>query len=274
MNKRPVSYKQYDSRWANFPYNDTVHGESGKTISSSGCGPTVAAMLVATILGEKYTPIDAAKWSMTHGYKWKDSGTALAYFTDQFKAMGIDCFMLSWTDTYHKPDHKNHDIALDYLNRGYYLIANAHQGLWTSAGHFVVIYDFDDKYVYVNDPNSDNPNREKASIETMRNDIAYYWVVDARRINRPDTIEKEEEELTKEEFKRMFREAMIEYRNELQDNDTEYGDKSKPAREFCIKNKIFNGDRIEDPNFMWEDFLTREQAAILFYNAARRLGVV
>lgn len=270
MNKQPVSYKQYDDAWAKVPYNGP--GENDKTIKSSGCGPSCAAMLISSLTGGKYTPRDACEWSRTHGYKYANQGTAYNYFAAQFKEFDLDCFQLSWTNVYHKPDHKIHDQALDYLNKGYWLIGLAKKGLWTSGGHYIVIYDFDEKYVYVNDPNSSRFDKAKAPIETMRNDIAYYWVVDARSVNRPQLAIKEEEELTKDDFMKMFREAMTEYRSELRDNDTAYGDVSKKARDFCTETGVFNGDGGEDPNFMWEDFLTREQAAILIYNTVKKFG--
>lgn len=66
MNKKPVSYLQTDKRWKNEPYR--VKGENS-TIGSSGCGPTAAAMLIETITGKTYTPVDACKWSIDHGYE-------------------------------------------------------------------------------------------------------------------------------------------------------------------------------------------------------------
>jgi len=45
MNK-PVSYLQTDPKWKN--HNYSAKGES-KTIGSSGCGPTAAAMVIATL---------------------------------------------------------------------------------------------------------------------------------------------------------------------------------------------------------------------------------
>lgn len=270
MNKRPVSYKQYDPKWAYLSYNGP--GETGKTIKSSGCGPTAAAMLISTLTNDKYTPADACEWSVKHGYKYPNQGTAFAYFAPQFKAFGIDCFQLSWTNVYGNPDHKVHDQALDYLNKGYYLIGLANKGLWTGGGHFIVIYDFDEENVYVNDPNSDNPNRAKAPIERMRNEIAYYWVVDARSYNnlKPD---EGDDDMTQEKFNEMFNIAMSQYRAERQDNDAEYGQKSKAARDFLVNNKLISGDGHTDPNFMWEDFLTREQAAIIIHNIATRFGL-
>lgn len=273
MNKQPISYKQYDPLWASIPYNGP--GENDKTIKSSGCGPTCAAMLITTLIqdGSVYTPEDACRWSVQNGYKYANQGTAYNYFAPQFAEFGIDCFQLSWTNVYHNPDHKIHDQALDYLNKGYYLIGLAKKGHWTTSGHFIVIYDFDEKYVYVNDPISSAASRAKAPIETMRTDIAYYWVVDARAYNRPQLVEKEEEEMSKDDFRQLWRECMEEYRKERRDNDTQYGDGSKSAREFVVKNAIINGDSLKDPNFMWEDFLTREQAAIIITNLCERFGL-
>ena len=90
MNKQPVSYLQTDPRWKDKPYR--VQGENS-TIGSAGCGPTSAAMLIETITGKTYTPEDACKWSVEHGYKALNQGTYYAYFKPQFAAFGIDCDM-------------------------------------------------------------------------------------------------------------------------------------------------------------------------------------
>mgnify|MGYP007019930224 CR=1 FL=1 len=57
-----------------------------------------------------------------------------------------------------------------------------------------------------------------------------------------------------------FRQYMDQYRQELQDNDK--GDWSEEAREWATKVGLFagNGSDINgEPNYMWQDFLTREQ---------------
>ena len=56
MNKQPVSYLQTDPRWKNKDYS--AKGES-TTIGASGCGPTAAAMLIETLTGKTFTPVDA-----------------------------------------------------------------------------------------------------------------------------------------------------------------------------------------------------------------------
>ena len=156
MNKKPVSYLQTDARWKNKPYR--VSGESS-TIGSAGCGPTAAAMLIETITGKTFTPEDACNWSMKHGYKALNQGTYYAYFTPQFAEFGIDCQMLNWINTYGKPEHENHEKVVEKLKEGYYAIALMNKGLWTSSGHFVVLWWQDDK-VRINDPASTKDARE------------------------------------------------------------------------------------------------------------------
>lgn len=188
MNKRPVSYLQTDPRWKNKPYR--VKGENA-TIGGSGCGPTAAAMLIETITGKTFTPEDACNWSMAHGYKALNQGTYYAYFTPQFAEFGIDCQMLNWTNTYGKPDHPNHGKVVEKLKEGYYAIALMNKGLWTSSGHFVVLWWQDDK-VRINDPASTKDARVNGDIRTFRSQAKYYWLIDAREYNNANDEEEEE----------------------------------------------------------------------------------
>lgn len=188
MNKRPVSYLQTDPRWKNKPYR--VKGENA-TIGGSGCGPTAAAMLIETITGKTFTPEDACNWSMAHGYKALNQGTYYAYFTPQFAEFGIDCQMLNWTNTYGKPDHANHEKVVEKLKEGYYAIALMNKGLWTSSGHFVVLWWQDDK-VRINDPASTKDARVNGDIRTFRSQAKYYWLIDAREYNNANDEEEEE----------------------------------------------------------------------------------
>ena len=87
----------------------------------------------------------------------------------------------------------------------------------------------------------------------------------------PDYASKaeEEEDMDQSKFNEMFKAAMAEYRKELRDNDS--GDWSDKARKWAVEVGLFAGNGTTDsgePNMMWEDFLTREQAAQLFYRFA------
>lgn len=264
MNKRPVSYLQTDPRWKNKPYR--VPGENS-TIGDSGCGPTAAAMLIETITGKTYTPEDACAWSIAHGYKALRQGTYYAYFTPQFAEFGIDCQMLNWTNTYGKPDHPNHGKVVEKLKEGYYAIALMNKGLWTSSGHFVVLW-WQDGKVRINDPASTRAARVNGDIRTFRSQAKYYWLIDARAHNR-----EENDDMDQSKFNEMFKEAMRAYRKELQDNDC--GAWSEAARQWAIENGIIAGGGIGPdgkPNYMWADTLTREQAVMLLYRFAQFMG--
>lgn len=95
------------------------------------------------------------------------------------------------------------------------------------------------------------------TMDNVRNDVA-------------KLMKEDDEMLTYDQWK----DYMLQYRNELRDNDC--GTWSKEARDFVIKNKIFAGsgtDAEGQPNFMWEDMLTREQCAQLLYTFAKKFGL-
>ena len=245
MNKRPVSYLQTDKRWKDLPYQ--VPGETA-TIGGSGCGPTAAAMLIETLTGQTFTPVDACRWSVEHGYKAKGQGTYYSYFAPQFEAFGIKCWQLSWTNVYHNPASKVHDQALEYLKQGYYLIALMKKGNWTSGGHFIVVWWADGK-IRINDPASTRDSRVNGDINTFRNEAAYYWVVDARAYNQEDDIVSYDK----------FKEYMDQYRQEL--GAAAPAPWAAPYISKCIDAGIMSeiNGAIDRPG----DFLTRQEAAVM-----------
>ena len=123
---------------------------------------------------------------------------------------------------------------------------------------------------------------EKVDHSTMRyvRNYGTWNIAEANGITAPYTIypgqilvipSEEEDSMSYEQF----RQYMDQYRQELQDNDK--GDWSKEAREWAVKVGLFAGNGTDingEPNYMWQDFLTREQAAQLFYRFARDHGMV
>ncbi len=83
--------------------------------------------------------------------------------------------------------------------------------------------------------------------------------------------ESEEEVVTYEQFKAF----MLEYRAELQDNDQ--SDYSKEATAWAIANGYISGGgttETGEANMMYEDFLTREQFAVVLHRFAMAKGLV
>lgn len=179
MNRRPVSYLQTDKRWKDKHWN-------GMTIGKAGCGPTSAAMLISTLTGKEVTPADTYAWAGKNGHLEKGHGTNyVTYFQRQFALYGLKAEMLSWQNTYGKPDHPNHEKVRGLLEEGYYAIALMGPGRWTSGGHFVVLW-WQDGKVRINDPASTKAERVNGEIQTFRSQVKYYWVVDAREHNKTE----------------------------------------------------------------------------------------
>ena len=87
-------------------------------------------------------------------------------------------------------------------------------------------------------------------------------------------LSEEDEDMDEEKFYSMFKAALSKFRGELRDNDS--GDWSKEARDWCVSVGLFAGNGTTDggeANMMWEDYLTREQAAQLFYRFAQDHGL-
>ena len=93
--------------------------------------------------------------------------------------------MLNWENTYGKPNHPNHEKVVEKLKEGYYAIALMNKGLWTSSGHFVVLW-WQDGKVRINDPASTKDARVNGDIHTFRSQAKYYWLVDARAYNKEE----------------------------------------------------------------------------------------
>lgn len=102
------------------------------------------------------------------------------------------------------------------------------------------------------------------SMETARNDVAALL---------SGATSEEEDDMTELQVKEICKQVMAEQRKELQDNDC--GSWSKEARDWATSiGLIAGGGTLPDgqPNYMWADNLTREQAAALFFRFAQMMG--
>ena len=176
---KPVSYLQTDSKWKN--HNYSAKGES-KTIGSSGCGVTVAAMIIATLKDKNVTPITTAEWSMAHGYKALNQGTYYTYFVPQLNEYGITCKRLNTSNLYGQSSSFAHTEALNALKNGNWVIACMGKGNWTSSGHFILLYKYENGYVYINDPASTSASRIKNTWDLFAKQVKYLWTVDVPNI--------------------------------------------------------------------------------------------
>ena len=138
VNQTPVHYSQIDSRWKNHPY--TSIGKASQTIGTSGCGPTCSAMVVSSIKGT-IRPDEMGDLYVKYGYRSANDGTYFSAF--QWTANRFDIpFKRVW----------NVNDAIELVRQGYYVITSCGPGLFTTGGHFIVIYDIEGSTLKIFDP--------------------------------------------------------------------------------------------------------------------------
>ncbi len=179
---KPVDYKQNDSKWGSLSY--AVDGEKS-TIKSAGCGPTVMADVLAAIVSPYIDPVTLAAWARYHHYKVKNNGTSYSFFVPCAKAYGVTVRRLNTSNVYGKATNPIHKQALNELQKGNWIIACMGKGNWTSSGHYITVYGYENGKVYINDPASTKANRACNTWELFKSQVKYYWVVEV-----PEEIKK------------------------------------------------------------------------------------
>ena len=200
MSTQPVSYLQTDPKWAALDYS--AKGEK-TTIGASGCGPTAMAMVLATWADKAVTPKTECAWALAHGYKAPRQGTYYGYFVPAAARYGLKARQLSWTNIYGNSNSPLHEEARKAVDAGHLVIACMGKGLWTSSGHYVLVWGIRGGIVYINDPASTRAVRTQGDYNLFKSQVKYYWVIE-----RP---EKEEEDMTREEVIQILNEQKTIY---------------------------------------------------------------
>lgn len=206
MNKQPVSYLQTDPKWAGLDYS--APGEK-TTIGASGCGPTAMAMVLATWADPAVTPKTECAWALAHGYKAPRQGTYYGYFVPAAARYGLKARQLSWTNIYGNSKSPLHEEARKAVEAGHLVIACMGKGLWTSSGHYVLVWKIQGGIVYINDPASTRAVRTQGDYNLFKTQVKYYWVIE-KPVSNSDT-DKEEDDMTKEDVIKIMEEQKTVY---------------------------------------------------------------
>lgn len=133
--------------------------------------------MIATLQDNNVTPVTTALWSMAHAYKALNQGTYYSYFVPQMSAYGVACKRLNTSNLYGKSSSAAHTEALNALKNGDWVIACMGKGNWTSSGHFILLYGYENGYVYINDPASTKAARVKNTWALFARQVKYMWTV-------------------------------------------------------------------------------------------------
>ena len=141
-------------------------------MKSSGCGPTVAAMIVSSAKGS-ILPNEMAKIFVNRGYRTKNSGTAWSAFS--FIADYFEFREFYTTSSFNE--------AMNYLGKKnengtnkYYIVASCGNGLFTNGGHYVVLTSLNENTIHIYDPYLYNgkfniSSRRNANVITSGNNV-------------------------------------------------------------------------------------------------------
>ncbi len=150
---------QWDSRWGYVPYG-------GSVIGLSGCGPTCLSMVLISLTGKtEQTPDQIAQFSQENGYYVEGSGTAWALMVEGASRLGLSARELSLDET----------IMKAALDAGRPIICSMGVGDFTTQGHFVLIYGYDEEGFLINDPNCIARSGQAWTFERLRGQIKNMW---------------------------------------------------------------------------------------------------
>ena len=155
-------FLQFDPRWGYMSY-----GTRG-TVGSSGCGPACLSMAVFYLTGDRTcTPGAIAQYSLDNKYYVEGIGTSWSLLTDYPAEFGLTSYQVQLREANLKAE----------LDKGRYLICSVREGDFTSAGHFIMIYGYDENGFKINDPKCVYRSRLSWTYKQIRNDIKATWSI-------------------------------------------------------------------------------------------------
>lgn len=158
-------FLQWDKRWGYLAYGDDSN------VAISGCGPTTLAMAVVALTGnEEATPAAVAKFAMQEGYYMSGTGTMWSLMTEGAAAYGVRSEQINISQI----EIKQH------LDQGDIVICSVRQGDFTTGGHFILLYDYDDEGFSINDPFSLYRSGQKWDYGKIRSQIKAVWALKAK----------------------------------------------------------------------------------------------
>jgi ABC-type bacteriocin/lantibiotic exporter with double-glycine peptidase domain len=122
---------------------------------------------VALTGNKEANPAAVALYSMQQGYYVEGAGTSWSLMTDGCTHYGLKSQDISLTE----------ESMVDRLQNGCILICSVSKGDFTQSGHFIVIYDYEDGWFEVNDPNSITNSNTKWKFDRLEGQIRNVWAL-------------------------------------------------------------------------------------------------
>ena len=150
---------QWDERWGYQSYGSSI-------IAVSGCGPTALAMVAAGLTGDaSITPAVVASYAEENNYYIEGEGTSWELMSAGCYHFGIGATELQLVA----------DTIRNELVMGHPVICSMGPGDFTTDGHFIVLTDWTDEGIRINDPNSKKRSEQLWDYERLEGQIMNIW---------------------------------------------------------------------------------------------------
>ena len=165
--EQPISFLQDDTEWGSESYS--IVGSQSQTIATSGCGPTSMAMVLNYYIDESITPLQTSIFALKNNHRTRYDGTSWTYFEDMANEYDLEFLQTASSVE-----------ALEWMNNSDdpLIICSMGPGLWTTEGHFIVLWDVEDGIAYINDPASTESLRTENSYDYMASQCMQYFCFD------------------------------------------------------------------------------------------------
>lgn len=152
-------FLQWDQRWGYEKYG-------GNIIGMNGCGPTCLSMVIFALTRDSYiTPKAVAAFSEEEGYYVEGTGTSWSLMSEGAMKYGLTAKELCLDQR----------IMEQELDKGHPIICALRAGDFTTTGHYVMIYDYNENGFMINDPNCIARSKQQWKYDKLSKQIKNMW---------------------------------------------------------------------------------------------------
>lgn len=150
-------------RWAQYGTDGT------QQLGENGCAIATLAMIESYYQGGMISPQIILDWSQ-NDYYIHETGTSWSIFQD-----------FAQDFNYYYEDYGNSfESAMQAIQNGKLVVVSVKPGYFTQTGHILLIRGYDERNVYVNDPNDDTSKLYSLTgvdKKILQNDALNYWAI-------------------------------------------------------------------------------------------------
>lgn len=153
-------FLQWDKRWGYESFGDSI-------IGLAGCGPTCLSMAYVYFTRDlNGTPREIASYCEKNGY-YTEYGTSWSLWTDGLAALGLSGKELPL----------NENSMKKALDQGKLIVCSMRPGDFTTSGHYILLYDYDDTGFCIKDPNRVSNSSRTWDYATLSPQIKNLWAI-------------------------------------------------------------------------------------------------